>query len=121
MTFALRAMKAVCPPDHVYKAALYPEKVHLDAYTPQGEWHGHGYVAGGNTLTGYRVDNENGEAVLRFNTVEWVGADIKAMTILIYDATTGFEVNVTHLEKPVGVWGGLFEYKMPAEGVARIA
>ncbi len=121
MSLALRALKAVCPPDHVYKAAIYPEDTYLDAYTQDGEWVGYGYAAGGKALTGYKVELDGDEAVLKFDTVEWVGADIKAKTILIYDATTGLEVNTTHLPRIVGVFGGLFEYKMPEEGVVRIA
>lgn len=120
MSFALRALQAVCPPDHVYKAALYPEQVDLDEYTSYGEWVGHGYQAGGNVLTGYRVEMDGTEAVLRFNTVEWLNADIKARTILVYDATTGYAVNLTKTERVAGVYGGLFEFKMPDEGVARI-
>lgn len=120
MSLALRALQALCPPDHVYKVALYPETAELDAYTPKGEWVGYGYVAGGKTLSGYKVELEGGEAVLRFDKVEWLNCDIKAKTILIYDATTGYALNLTQLERVAGVFGGLFEYEMPDEGVARI-
>jgi hypothetical protein len=113
-------MQALCPADHVYKVAVYPDAVELDSYTPEGEWSGYGYEAGGAVLSGYRITVEDGDAVLRFNTVEWLDADIKARTILIYDATTGYALNLTQLERVVGVYGGLFEYRMPDEGVARI-
>lgn len=120
MSIALRALQALCPADHTYKVALYPDAVELDAYTPDGEWSGHGYKSGGATLSGHRIEMEGGEAVLRFNAVEWLDADIKARTILIYDATTGYALNLTQLERVAGVYGGLFEYRMPDEGVARI-
>lgn len=120
MSFAMRALKAVCPPDHTYKVALYPDAISLDAYTPNGEWVGRGYAAGGNVLTGYRAVMDGQEAVLRFNNTEWLDADIKAKTILVYDADTGYAINVTQLERVAGVFDGLFEYRMPDEGVARI-
>lgn len=120
MSFALRALQALCPPDHVYKVALYPEAAHLDAYTEHGEWVGYGYVAGGKTLSGYRIEMDDEEAVLRFDTAEWLNADIQARTFLIYDATTGYAINVTQTERVAGVFNGLFEYRMPDEGVARI-
>lgn len=120
MSIALRALQALCPPDHTYKVALYPEPVELDAYTPEGEWVGYGYAAGGKTLQGHRIEMDGAEAVLHFNGVEWLNADIKARTILVYDATTGYALNVTHLERTAGVFGGLFEFKMPDEGVTRI-
>ena len=116
----LRALSILYPEDHVYKVALYPEPTHLEAYSPEGEWVGYGYAAGGKTLTGYRVEMDGEEAVLRFDGVEWLDADVKARTILIYDATTGDTVNETQLERTAGVFGGLFQYKMPDEGVARI-
>ncbi len=120
MSLALRALRALCPLDHVYKAALYPEPTQLEAYTEQGEWEGHGYEAGGAVLSGHRIEMDGTEAVLRFNGVEWLNADIKARTILVYDATTGDAINVTQLERTAGVFGGLFEFKIPDEGVARI-
>jgi len=120
VSFALRALQALCPPDHTYKVALYPETTQLDAYTAQGEWVGQGYEAGGQTLTGHRIEMDGEEAVLRFNTAEWLNADIKARTFLVYDATTGYAINVTQTERVAGVFNGLFEYRMPDEGVARI-
>lgn len=120
MSFALRALQAVCPETHTYKVALYPELTQLDAYTDQGEWVGYGYSAGGKELKGYRIEMDGVEAVLRFDSVEWLNADIRARTVLIYDADKGHAVNVTHLDRAYGVYGGLFEYKMPAQGVARI-
>lgn len=120
MSLALRALQALCPADHVYKVALYPEAVELDSYTPDGEWVGYGYASGGKTLSGHRIEMDGTEAVLRFNGVEWVDCDIKAKTILVYDATTGYAINVTQLERVAGVYAGLFEYRMPDEGVARI-
>ena len=75
MSFAMRALKAVCPPDHTYKVALYPDAISLDAYTPKGEWVGRGYAAGGNVLTGYRAVMDGQEAVLRFNNTEWLDVD----------------------------------------------
>lgn len=120
MSFAKRTLAAVCPPDHEYRLAVYPELVDLDAYSPTGEWVGHGYRAGGIKLDGYRIEMDGDEAVLRFNKAEWVDADIRVRTALIYDATTGFAVNLTQLNKVVGVIGGLFEYKMPDKGVARV-
>lgn len=120
MSFALRALQAVCPPDHEYKVALYPETTHLESYTPDGEWEGYGYVAGGASLSGHRIEMDGEDAVLRFNSVEWINADIKVRTVLVYDATTGGAINVTQLERTAGVFGGLFEFKMPDEGVARI-
>ena len=60
------------------------------------------------------------EAVLRFNNVDWWNADIKVRTVLIYDADTRDAINITHLERTAGVYGGFFEYKMPDEGVFRL-
>jgi hypothetical protein len=120
MSLPLRALRALCPSDHVYKAALYPEPTQLEAYTAEGEWAGHGYTAGGAVLSGHRIEMDGDEAVLRFNTVEWLDADVQARTILVYDATTGDAINATQLERTAGVFGGLFEFKMPDEGIARI-
>ena len=120
MNFAFRALSALCPSDHTYKVAVYPEPTTLEAYTTEGEWVGYGYAAGGKTLSGHRIEMDGGDAVLRFNSVEWLDADIQARTILIYDATTGDAINTTQLERTAGVFGGLFEFKMPDEGVVRI-
>lgn len=120
MNLAFRALSALCPPDHTYKVAMYPEPTTLEAYTAEGEWVGYGYAAGGKTLTGYRIEMDGDEAVLRFDRAEWLNADVKARTILIYDATTGDAINSTQLDRTAGVFGGLFEFKMPEEGVARI-
>ena len=116
-----RMMARLCPEDHCYKVALYPDVVELDSYTEDGEWVGVGYDAGGAALTGYRVEVEDGEAVLRFINVEWMNADIKVRTVLIYDADTLDAINITHLERTAGVYAGFFEYKMPDEGVCRLS
>lgn len=115
----LKALSILYPEDHVYKVALYPEPQTLEAYTAIGEWVGYGYAAGGKTLTGYQTKMDGDEAMLTFNTVEWLDADVQARTILIYDATTGDAVNSTQLERTAGVYNGLFEFKMPDEGVTR--
>ena len=120
MSFNLRALKAVCPEDHTYKAALYTGEVMHEKYSPEGEIKGFGYTAGGNVLTGYRVEEENGEAALYFRTTEWVDADIKTRSALIYDATTGDKVSVMVFPRSVGVIGGLFELKIPDQGVVRL-
>lgn len=121
MSFVLRALKAVCPPEHTYKVALYEGVVSLEKYGPIGEIKGEGYKAGGNELTGYRVElDSTGEAVLSFNRTEWMNADIKTRSALVYDATTGDRVSIMEFPRTLGVIGGLFELKMPDEGVVRL-
>ena len=115
-----RMMERLFPEGHTYKVAFYPEIVQLDSYTPEGEWVGAGYTAGGESLSGYRIETDGEEAVLRFNNVDWCNADIKVRTVLIYDADTLDAINITHLERTAGVYGGFFEYKMPDEGVFRL-
>ena len=39
---------------------------------------------------------------------------------MIYDAETRDAINITHLERTAGVYGGFFEHKMPDEGVFRL-
>lgn len=75
---------------------------------PDGEWVGAGYTAGGESLSGYRIETDGEEAVLRFNNVDWWNADIKVRTVLIYDADTRDAINITHLERTAGVYGGFF-------------
>ena len=120
MSFVLRALQAVCPPDHVYKIALYPEDVEIDAYTSEGEWVGFGYDVGGKQLDGYRIEMDGDEAVLRFYGAEWLNADIKAKCALIYDVDTGDAVNLMVFPRVTGVIGGIYEVKMPDEGVVRL-
>ena len=116
----LRMMQILYPADHVYKVALYPSVVTHEAYTPEGEWVGAGYEAGGVTLTGHRVEMDGEEAVLRFNNAEWLNADIQTRTIMVYDATTNDVIHLTHLERTAGVCGGWVEYRVPDEGVERL-
>ena len=115
-----RLAEILYPEDHVYKVAIYPELVDLEAYSPEGEWVGFGYEAGGMVLSGRRIEIEGDEAVLRFDRAEWLNADIKAQTLVVYDATTLDVINLTKLERVSGVYGGLFEFKIPDEGVVRV-
>ncbi len=108
-------VKAVCPPDHTYKLALFTGLLNpaISSFPRKGEWKGEGYAEGGATLTGYRVEKGS----LTFNRVEWLNADISARCGLIYDATTGQPIKIMDFKRTVGVQGGLFEVKMPPEGV----
>ena len=115
-----RMLERMFPADHTYKVAFYPDVVDLESYTPEGEWVGAGYKQGGETLSGFRIEVDDGEAVLRFNNADWWNADIQVRTIVIYDADTSDVINTTHLERTAGVFGGFFEYKMPDEGVFRL-
>ena len=100
-----RMMERLFPEGHTYKVAFYPAVVELDRYTTEGEWVGAGYTAGGESLSGYRIETDGEEAVLRFNNVDWWNADIKVRTVLIYDADTLDAINITHLERTAGVYG----------------
>lgn len=117
--FYRRALEAACPADHVYKVALYNEARMTDLYTTSGEITGEGYKAGGQTLSGRRVESDEEGAALHFNDAEWLNADIRAGAALYYDATTGDVIRWAKFGRPSGVLYGLFTVYTPKAGVVR--
>lgn len=119
-SFWLHALESACPEDHTYKLALYGQELDADAeYGISGEISGLGYDEGGQVLAGRKVElDEQGRAWLKFDRfVMWADADISTRSALVYDATDGRTLRVIDFGRRVGVQGGLFEVKLPAEGV----
>lgn len=109
-----RMMERLFPEGHTYKVAFYPEgSCNSIATHRKASGLAPATPLAGNLLSGYRIETDGEEAVLHFNNVDWWNADIKVRTVLIYDADTRDAINITHLERTAGVYGGFFEYKMP--------
>lgn len=75
-----------------FKIALYDETASLTlagttAYTSTGEVTGTGYTAGGITLTGAAVSDDQGKATVTFNDATFTGAVVTYRAALIYNAT----------------------------------
>lgn len=120
-SFHARTLAKAYPADHIYRVALYETLQDIDTYTTSGECSGDGYVAGGNTLTGYRVVEREGGADLAFNTQsDWFNVSVRARGAVVYDATNGDVISILDFERFAGVIGGVFTVNLNKNGVAGI-
>jgi hypothetical protein len=117
--FYARTLARAYPKSGVYKVALYKSVPDIDAYTSVGECEGDGYAAGGVTLTGWKVvEQEDGGAMLAFDTTyDLFDVTVKTRAAVIYDAESGDVISIVDFKKDVGVIGGVFSVYLPREGV----
>lgn len=119
--FYARTLARAYPETGTYKLALYEDAPNLDTYSPSGECSGHGYEAGGATLTGWRIIDGGTYAALAFNrTIDWFDVSIKTRGGIVYDAETGEVLTVLDFQKQIGVIGGIFTATLSEEGVVGI-
>jgi len=86
-------LEGVHQPGDVYKIALYTSQASLDAttkiYDPKNEVKGTGYIAGGQALTGMKIQQTGNRAWIEWGNAVWPEATITARGALIYNATRG--------------------------------
>lgn len=90
-SFKLECLQGIHGPQDTYQLALYMRQLDasMNAYSPEGEAKGQGYLAGGQVLNGYRVAMVDGVAQLSFEGVTWRDSTLSAVACLIYNATKG--------------------------------
>jgi hypothetical protein len=104
-------IRGAYPESGEYRIALYRETLNTlatDSYTPEGEWAGEGYKAGGAALSGWKLTTEENKASLAFADAEWLNADIQVKSALIYRESDGKAIRVIDFGRTIGVMGGIF-------------
>jgi len=114
-------MRGVHQPNDEYKVALYSPGANLNAftetYTTDSEVRGAGYVAGGQTLSGYFCETSGKLAVLGWeDNPEWPNATIRARGAMIYNASKGGRaLCVVDFGKDIISTNGPFVIPMPGK------
>lgn len=123
-------LQGVHQPGDVYNLALYDAQASLSAetqfYSTAGEVIGEGYIAGGKTLTGYKIIEDDNAAILTFDAATWASSTIRARGALIYNASRNNRALATYdFGREISSLNNNFEVEMPAptksQGVIRIA
>ena len=104
--------------DDTFKMALYGSDAVLGRgtteYTTTGEISGTGYTAGGTTLSGMAISEEDDVALVNFTKPTWANATVSARAALIYNASNANKSFVVlDFGRVVSAAGETFELVLP--------
>jgi hypothetical protein len=104
-----------------YKIALFTDAATLSAattaYSTSGEVAGTGYVAGGETLTGFSSGLSGSTAFLTFTDPSWADSTITARGCMIYNSSKSNKaVAVFNFGQNVSSVAGTFTVDFPGSG-----
>lgn len=108
-----------------YKIALFESNSNLSAsttaYSTSGEVSGTGYVAGGETLTGFSSGLSGSTAFLTFTDPSWADSTITARGCMIYNSSKSNKaVAVFNFGQNVSSVNGTFTVDFPGSGASSL-